>query len=557
MPALAITDSPNISSLDFAAEFDIPNLTLTVNLVPSVWIGTGYNNVLGAKFTVTSPFGLVLPNPTAATYDITPPNLNTTDEVAFTLPQSFSAVEWGVYKIKVVLTDADGDTYEWTKPLDVCRPKQTGLEVNTSNASMNLKLDIKIRDGIGIAYDNTVYSYKSVEPTAKVYANSIYFDSTLGLSAITSAVQPPIQFNLYTGKITYKATDTVTYATGDNFTVILKYVGSVSKEVSTIDFCKAYCCLADKTELAKSYAGTNKEVQLKNEVEQAAVLLLRMELGIDCGFDVSGLIEEFFTLTGCDCSCDCNGAVSPSPASITANAVVVQGTGNNTVSQSTAGVTTTFVVNGKTYSIKYGGSQATPEITINTAVVGNDVVTSLSLNIPQLATYLQPYISAGGILCENVTATYIPNNTVETTIYTCTLDGATATNVPYNTLSKDGDIIRGKVLFQNNNAALGGNRTIRFKFAGATFQTMTIPANSTEWVTYEFEIIRVTVNTQQINIQWMQGNVLSTMSWFVFVNTGAANLAVANSIVVTGQNATAVASSLQFLGFFIEIVKKI
>lgn len=399
MPAKTITTSVNISSLDFHSEFDVPNQVLRVDLTPSVWLGTGYNNVLGAKFTITKLSGnmsLPLPNPTSNTYDIIPPDMQD-GVVEFPLPLAFQGIEFGIYQLSVTLTDANSTTYTLSKNFDLCRPKQIGKDVNTDNASMNLLLDIKVRDGLGTAYDNTVYFYKMEPAVNKIYDNAIYFDSVLQIPPILSESQPPIAFGLYTGKTTYSASNIVTYDLDDEFSVIIKYSGSVNKEVPTVDFCKVYCCFTDILHKAAQYSGTNEGLLQSRKAEQVALYITAIWMGSDCGNDITEWIDAIQTVGGCDCSCDCAGAITPAPfSSGSGNTINIIGAGGITVSPPvTSGNTTTFIITGsdRTYSVVYGGTLNPPEIIITSSTSGSLTTTKLSLDL----AVLQAYFVAGAI----------------------------------------------------------------------------------------------------------------------------------------------------------------
>lgn len=71
MSETTITSSPNIATLQSKIIVDLCAGQLYVDISPSVWIGGGDQNVLGAKVQVTNPLGVVI-KPYPSGYDVTP-----------------------------------------------------------------------------------------------------------------------------------------------------------------------------------------------------------------------------------------------------------------------------------------------------------------------------------------------------------------------------------------------------------------------------------------------------------------------------------------------------
>jgi hypothetical protein len=558
MPAKQISTSPNITVLDFHAEFDIPSQELNVDLSPSVWIGTGYDNVLGAKYTITKLSGnmtLTLPNPTSNTYDVTPPDMQT-GIVTFPLPLAFQGVEWGIFQLQVILYDADGTPYTLIKTFDLCRPKQIGIQVNTDNASMVLALDTSVRNGLGTARDNTVYYYKQAPAVNKEYSNAVFFDSQLQIPPIEWEEQPPLSFQLYTGKTTFTSSDIVTYNLDDEFAVIIKYTGSISKELPLVDYCKLYCCYTAILDRAVQYSGTNAGVLESKKAEQVALNLWAVWLGTDCGYDVSRFIDAVQTIGNCNCSCDCAGAITAFPTSIGAGqSINIFGVDGITVSSSTSGNTTTFIVSGSQfqYVVRYDGVLNPPELVITPSTSGDTTTFGIHTDLSVLQDYFEVGDIGGVILYNDISDSSPSTGTSEQILKTYTIPQATGSGLPVKTWSSDGDEMELFVPIVVNTSGLA--KTLKLKVNGTTLAQYITTDNANEPVFFHVKVNRVSAGSQFYTYEIYTG-VSTTTIYKGYGNTGVLVTDAGNTFTVTVTNATSSADSVTCKQLQVKLGKK-
>src|SRR6185503_14988704 len=119
MPATNITNSANIASLDSKIVVDECAGNFYTDITPSIWIGTGYNNVLGASVQIVNPYGVIIKNYPTSGYDIYPPMSSV---VTVAIPTQAGNYQYGQYSVNVQLTDANGNVYTVSKQLTICAP---------------------------------------------------------------------------------------------------------------------------------------------------------------------------------------------------------------------------------------------------------------------------------------------------------------------------------------------------------------------------------------------------------------------------------------------------
>ena len=126
MPNLIITNSANIASIDSDILADLCGGNFYVDILSSIWIGTGYNNVLGASVQIINPYGVIIKNYPTSGYDIYPPMSSV---VTVSIPTQAGNYQYGQYSVNFRLTDANGTEYTVSKQLTICAPNQQNKTV--------------------------------------------------------------------------------------------------------------------------------------------------------------------------------------------------------------------------------------------------------------------------------------------------------------------------------------------------------------------------------------------------------------------------------------------
>ena len=153
-----ITDSTNIASLDSKILSDLCSGVFEVDVTPSIFIGAGADNVMGANVRITNPYGVVIKQYPTSGYDIYPPM---TDVVEVDIPTQASNYQYGQYKVDVELIDANGTVYTISKNINICAPDANNKTRNYGSLSAQLN---------GICKDGKVYV---IADSAPVYNGAI------------------------------------------------------------------------------------------------------------------------------------------------------------------------------------------------------------------------------------------------------------------------------------------------------------------------------------------------------------------------------------------------
>lgn len=341
MPQLNIVGSPNISVLDSKITVDICLGKFFVDLTTSIFIGTGYNNVLGAKVKIVNEAGVPIKIYGASTYDIAPP-MSAVYELA--LPLLGSGYDIGTYSISVEITDANGKKYEVTKPVQVAPPSS----INSQKLFGEVYAKIEANCGTGhvhVIVDNPK-NYLGKAATSKAQSYVLSYPNTSGVSPLTSTTGS-FSVGLYDGRYRIIGTMCATYSMGDNvFSKVLYKLDCKQDVMCNIDLCCVFERMAEiNTELDKEGCNENEKVRLSNVIADALLLLKLIELSVKCNNDPSGYIQNLESLLGCSCICQSSAGVPIVPSSPTGS-YVLNGCG---VSVVTIGLTTTYTINNYTH----------------------------------------------------------------------------------------------------------------------------------------------------------------------------------------------------------------
>ena len=301
MPALPITDSPNITSLDSKITANLCDGNFYVDVTPSVWTGTGYNNVQGASVRITSPTGVVIYDYITSGFDIYPPM---TSEVDVPIPKTANVYQYGTYTVDVKLTDADGDTYTVTKSVNICPPDSNNK--NRNYACLDATMQGNCLTGEFVVVVDTPPNYKGKATTSQVNDLELEYPTGSGLDPLETAISS-FSVQLYEGQ--YKLTGTVCalYSYGDEIYYKVNYKVKCEKIVyCIIDECCVQAKLQElRMKINSDCTQAQKDATFSKFVEGVALFQLA-KLTAQCGKDPSDTIAELEDLLGCQCTCNCN-----------------------------------------------------------------------------------------------------------------------------------------------------------------------------------------------------------------------------------------------------------
>lgn len=360
-----INSSPNIAVLDSRIVANLCTGNFEVDISPSVWIATGYDNVLGARVQVQNPYNVIV-RAYPSGYDVTPAFSGGIEAVTFiSVPTQSSNFQYGNYIISVQLTDADGTNYTVTKTISICAPNLLDKTKNYGNVSATIS---------GICNDGKVYILVSEPPTYKGFmAESTSQSFTLEYP--TRSILAPIQtqvnsfsVQLFEGVYNISGNICATYNYGDNLYADVNYVVSNSKSIlCSLDQCCVFTGLqALNAKLISDCSDADKKAT-QSSIEQAALLISTIEFGASCGQDVSDYITSLETVLGMTCSCSFNNGtpiINNNPASD----ILIQGCN---VESETVGLTKVYTLNLYSYNAivaDNGGAFTVADVVLNGCV---------------------------------------------------------------------------------------------------------------------------------------------------------------------------------------------
>lgn len=300
MPAIIINNSPNIASLDEKIVADLCGGIFYVDITPSVWIGTGYNNVMGASVQIINPYNVAIKNYPTSGYDIYSPM---TDVIEVDVPTQAGNYQYGQYAISVQLTDANGTIYTISKQVNICAPNP--LNKTVKYGSLSALLNGSCKNGAFYIITDTVPAYGGVISNSQVNAFTLEYPTSSGKSVLSTTIGS-FSDVLFEGVYKWKGTICANYNIGDNVSVKVNY--QVYKE-------KNIKCVLDETCLAAAFSNLNSQInsdctdaekeQTQATLVQAMALIKNIELLVDSGLDASDYIDQLEDVLGCVCTCNC------------------------------------------------------------------------------------------------------------------------------------------------------------------------------------------------------------------------------------------------------------
>lgn len=342
MSATVITNSPNIASLDSLVNVDLCAGIFHVSIIPSVWIGSGASNVMGASVKITNPYNVVIKNYPTSGYDIYPPMTSIVD---VNVPTQANNFQYGSYTITVQLTDANGTLYTVTKTVNICAPDVNNKTRNYG--SLSAQLNGVCTDGKVYVIADGVPNYNGVISDTQVNDFTLEYPTSSGLDELDTTIGS-FSTNLFEGVYKFTGTICANYPYGDNVSVKVNYRLKREKNIR---------CLLDETCISQALGSLDAQVRsdctdaeklsTQNTIIQALRLIKTIEVTASSGFDASDYIDELETVLGCVCTCNCAEGTPIINNNPTGDFLIE---GCNVV-RTTVGLTTHYQIDNYAYSV--------------------------------------------------------------------------------------------------------------------------------------------------------------------------------------------------------------
>ena len=296
-----INNSANISSLDSKIVADLCAGNFYVDVSPSVWIGTGYNNVQGASTQITNPVGIIFKNYPTSGFDILPPM---TSVVSTPIPTIAGNYQYGTYTVAVRLTDSNGNYWVITKNVNICPPDSNNK--TKSEGCLNASIKGNCQSGKVIIILNQPPTYKGTISTSQTNTLVLQYPTESGLPVFNTTIAA-FAVQLFEGQYILTGSICALYNYGDNVFFNIKYKIKCEKIIKCII---DECCVFEKLDELNLQIQTDCTQDQKDKTSSIIVNALWLknlaELAGNCGNDPSDYISQLEDLLGCTCTCNCN-----------------------------------------------------------------------------------------------------------------------------------------------------------------------------------------------------------------------------------------------------------
>jgi hypothetical protein len=395
-----ITGSPNIATLESKIVADICAGKFYVDITPSVFIGAGADNVLGAKVKLINPYGVTIKD-FGVGYDIEPP-MDASYE--FSIPTQSGNYQYGTYTYEVELTDAGNVKTIVTDTIDIAAPNRKNKAKLYGDIAAEINGSCK--DGKVTIIVAEPPTYKGVMAESKTQSFTLTYPSSSLLPPLITQF-PSFSVALFEGVYKIVGDICVTYNLGSNKYVNVPYKVNCSKNIlCTVDLCTVFSNLEALNAQLNDSCSIDQKNEIANITIDALRLLKTIELGSACGEDVSEYIEQLEKLLGCKCSCSTNEGT---PIINNAPAKDFNITGCN-VTKETVGLTDNYTIDNYSYVVAV--NPAANFLTVSAGVLDGCVVTqTLSFDVSAL------YVSVKALIVNDTEYNFwgsVINNTINT-----------------------------------------------------------------------------------------------------------------------------------------------
>lgn len=341
-----IVGSPDIATLDSRIYADLCAGKFYVDVSPSVYIGSGADNVLGANVKIESPSNIVI-KPYGDDYEINPGLSGGMDTViAFNIPTIAGSYQTGLYKVTVEMFDSEGNSWEYTKTVKVCspNPKNKSLTYGT----LGVKMDGSCKDGKLYIIVDTPANYSGKTVSSQVNDFTLHYPTESEVDSLaTTAARFSVQ--LYEGVYKLVGEVCAEYSLGDNVYARVKYKVKKEKNIRCIiDLCCVFAALKELGAKLKSDCTPEEKDYTSSQIFDIIRLVTQIQLSASCdNEDSSEYITELEKLVG---PCSCNLAEgTPIINNEPATDYIFEGCGFD---EATNGFTKTITLNNYTYVVE-------------------------------------------------------------------------------------------------------------------------------------------------------------------------------------------------------------
>lgn len=379
MPGTPATGSTEIAIVDSKIVADLCAGLFRVDATPTVYIGSGKDEVLGALVEILNPYGIVV-KPYGEPYEIAPGLSGGMDAViTYPVPTQANAFQTGTYTINLKMFDSTGASWVVSKTVKVCAPDKENKTRKYGSLSAKLKADCVAGKLYVIVDGVTTYNGKIAE--SQVLEAELEYPTSSELDPL-DVTTGNFSVTLFEG--VYKLTGEIcaTYNYGDNVFAKVKY--KIKKEHNVrclIDECCVLEALVELQGRTKTDCTDKEKEETASIIVEALSLFEILKLAANCGEDPSEYVADLEKLLGCKCTCNCAEG-TPIIGTTPASDVVVEGCN---VDVDTSGLTTTYTINNYEYVVQIaanGGalvvSAATLEGCTKTQVITFNIATVYS-----------------------------------------------------------------------------------------------------------------------------------------------------------------------------------
>jgi hypothetical protein len=381
MPSLPITTSPNIAILDSKLQANLCVGNFIIDITPSVWISTGYNNVIGAKVQIINPYGVTVRD-YPDNYDITPAfsgGMKATASIA--VPTQAGTYQYGKYAISIKLTDADGTVYVITKPLSICAPNS--LDSSKKYGNLSAKLTGVCNEGKVYVLVDNLPTYKGFNSESSTQGFTLDYPSGSGKSSFNTP-QGSFAVQLFEGEYKIKGSVCATYNYGDNVYAKINYIVNYTKGIiCSLDI---DCVFSGLNNLAQKLNSDCSEAEKKDtqiRINAATLLIDTIDFGVKAGEDVSDYIFNLEDVLGVTCSCSFNNG-TPIFNNDPSRDVLIQGCN---VEKEIVGLTTIYTINNYSYYASVspnGGVLNVTDVVLNGCVQSQNITFNIGTAYDQI-----------------------------------------------------------------------------------------------------------------------------------------------------------------------------
>lgn len=383
MPGTPTTGSPDIAILDSRVIASLCEGQICVDVSPTVYIGAGEDNVLGAVVEILNPFSIIV-KPYGSTYEIAPGLSGGIDAaVCFDIPTIASNYQYGKYTVNVKMTDSEGNSWIVSKPVTLCEPDKNNK--NRNYGSLSALMKVNCIDGKLFVIVDSVPNYNGQLVESKVLTGTLKYPTVSGVSPLT-ITSGTFAVTLYEGVYLLEGEICATYNFGDNVFVEVKY--KIKKEHNArclLDECCVYAKLSEIQMRTETDCTAAEKEETASLIVSALSLFELAKLAGNCGEDPSDWIDELEKLLGCKCTCNCNEG-APIVNNQPSGDVIIEGCN---VSVSTNGLTKTYTIENYEYVVEIapnGGALVVASATLDSCTKTQLITFNISVVYSQIKT---------------------------------------------------------------------------------------------------------------------------------------------------------------------------